>query len=329
MQQRHLGPLKVSALALGCMGMTYGYGEVHDKKQMVKLIHKALELGINFFDTAEAYGEDNEKLLGEAIKPFKDKVVVASKFGIYYADPNDKYATMFLDSSPNRIKSAIEGSLKRLKVECIDLYYQHRMDTNTPIEEVAEVMQALIKEGKIKAWGMSEAGLSSIQKAHQICPLSALQSEYSLWWREPEKEILGFLEKEKIGFVAFSPLGKGFLGAKFEKNATFTSEDFRSVSPRFNQENLAKNYVLVELIQDHAHAKGVTPAQLALSWILHTQKIIVPLFGTTKESRLIENIGALQVSWSQKELEIFQKELTAIKIEGTRYPERINKMVNQ
>ncbi len=157
MQQRHLGPLKVGALALGCMGMTYGYGEVHDKKQMVKLIHKALELGINFFDTAEAYGEDNEKLLGEAIKPFKDKVVVASKFGIYYADPNDKYATMFLDSSPNRIKSAIEGSLKRLKVECIDLYYQHRMDTNTPIEEVAEVMQALIKEGKIKAWGMSEA----------------------------------------------------------------------------------------------------------------------------------------------------------------------------
>ncbi|WRF64331.1 aldo/keto reductase [Helicobacter pylori] len=311
------------------MGMTYGYGEVHDKKQMVKLIHKALELGINFFDTAEAYGEDNEKLLGEAIKPFKDKVVVASKFGIYYADPNDKYATMFLDSSPNRIKSAIEESLKRLKVECIDLYYQHRMDTNTPIEEVAEVMQALIKEGKIKAWGMSEAGLSSIQKAHQICPLSALQSEYSLWWREPEKEILGFLEKEKIGFVAFSPLGKGFLGAKFEKNATFASEDFRSVCPRFNQENLAKNYVLVELIQDHARTKGVTPAQLALSWILHTQKIIVPLFGTTKESRLIENIGALQVSWSQKELEIFQKELTAIKIERARYPERINEMVNQ
>ncbi len=198
--------------------------------------------------------------------------MVASKFGIYYADPNDKYATMFLDSSPNRIKSAIEGSLKRLKVECIDLYYQHRMDTNTPIEEVAEVMQALIKEGKIKAWGMSEAGLSSIQKAHKICPLSTLQSEYSLWWREPEKEILGFLEKEKIGFVAFSPLGKGFLGAKFEKNATFASEDFRSVCPRFNQENLAKNYALVELIQDHAHAKGVTPAQLALSWILHTQK---------------------------------------------------------
>ncbi|WP_163565603.1 aldo/keto reductase [Helicobacter suis] len=329
MQQKQLGSLKVSALALGIMGMTFGYGETHNKQEMIKLIHQAFEHGINFFDTAEAYGADNEELLGEAIKPFRDKVVIASKFGISYKDPNNKHATMFLDSSLNRTKRALEGSLKRLGVECLDLYYQHRVDTNTPIEEVADLMQTFIKEGKIKAWGMSEAGLSSIQKAHAVCPLSALQSEYSLWWREPEKEILGFLEKNNIGFVAFSPLGKGFLGAKFEKNATFASSDFRSTVPKFNPENMAKNYPLVEFIKDHASQKGITPAQLALSWILHTQKIVVPLFGTTKESRLLENLGALQVSWSDEELEAFNKGLASIKIEGSRYPERLNSMVGK
>ena len=318
MQYKTLSHLKVSTLALGCMGMSFGYGEVKDKHEMIALIRRAYDLGINFFDTAEAYGALNEEILGEAIKPFRQHAIIASKFGIY-----TQGGRQILNSKPSNIRRAIEGSLKRLDIECLDLYYQHRVDTDTPIEEVAETMKELIKEGKIKAWGMSEAGLQSIQKAHRICPLAALQSEYSLWWREPEREMLAFLEREGIGFVAFSPLGKGFLGGKFDKNATFEENDFRSIVPRFAPENLAKNYAVVELVQDYASKKRASAAQIALSWILHTQKIVIPLFGTTKAARLEENLGALAIEWSSGELDEFNAALASIKLHGERYPKEL------
>ncbi|BCZ17763.1 Aldo/keto reductase [Helicobacter sp. NHP19-003] len=327
MTYKQLGQFRVSPLALGCMGMSFGYGEMHEKKEMIKFIHKAFELGINFFDTAEGYGAYNEELLGEAVKPFKDKVVVASKFGIYQGKGGSW--DLNLDSSPKRIRQALEGSLKRLKVECLDLYYQHRVDPQVPIEEVANTMQELIKEGKIKAWGMSEAGLPSLEKAQAICPLTALQSEYSLWCRAPEKEILGFCETNNITFVGFSPLGKGFFGGKIAKNATFDKEDFRSVVPKFSPENLTKNYALVEVLQDTAKAKNATPAQIALSWILHMQRAVIPLFDTTKEERLLENIGALGVSWQTGELETFKQELEKIAIVGERYPTNLNDKVGK
>ncbi|WP_104707919.1 aldo/keto reductase [Helicobacter ailurogastricus] len=327
MQKRQLGSFQVSPLALGIMGMSFGYAEVHEKKEMIQLIHKAFELGMNFFDTAEGYGAYNEELLGEAVKPFKDQAIIASKFGIY--QEKEGSWDLRLDSSPKRIKQALEGSLKRLGVECLDLYYQHRVDPKVPIEEVASTMQELIKEGKIKTWGMSEAGLPGLQKAHAICPLTALQSEYSLWHRAPEKEILGFCEANHITFVGFSPLAKGFFGGKMAKNATFAKEDFRSVVPKFSPENLAQNYALVELLQDTAKSKNATPAQIAISWILHMQKAVIPLFGTTKEERLVENIGALSVQWQAGELEDFNKKLEQITIVGERYPTNLNDKVGK
>ncbi|GMB95229.1 Aldo/keto reductase [Helicobacter heilmannii] len=275
----------------------------------------------------KAYGEYNEELLGEAIQSIRNRVVLASKFGIYKEQAQGW--ALKTDSSPKRIRLALEGSLKRLGVECLDLYYQHRVDTNTPIEQVASTMQELIKEGKIKAWGMSEAGLESLQKAHAICPLTALQSEYSLWYREPEKEILGFCEANNIAYVAFSPLAKGLFGGKMDKNATFSKEDFRNIVPKFSQQNLAQNYALVELLQTTAKAKNATPAQIALSWILHMQRIVIPLFGTTKETRLIENVGALSVQWQAGELEDFNKKLEQITIVGERYPTNLNDKVGK
>ncbi|WP_104641481.1 aldo/keto reductase [Helicobacter bizzozeronii] len=327
MQKRQLGSFQVSPLALGIMGMSFGYAQIHEKAKMVKLIHKAFELGVNFFDTAEGYGAYNEELLGEAVKPFRDQVIIASKFGIY--QEKEGSWDLRLDSSPKRIKQALEGSLKRLGVECLDLYYQHRVDPKVPIEEVADTIQEIIKEGKIKAWGMSEAGLPSLQKAHAICPLTALQSEYSLWHRAPEKEILGFCEANHITFVGFSPLAKGFFGGKMAKNATFDKEDFRSVVPKFSPENLAQNYTLIELLQDTAKNKNATPAQIALSWILHMQKAVIPLFGTTKEERLIENLGALSVPWQEGELKAFNQELEKIIIVGERYPTNLNDKVGK
>ena len=318
MQKRKLGKsgLEVSAIGLGCMGMSYGYGPASDKKEMISLIHKAIDLGVTFFDTAEVYGPYvNEELLGEALAPFKGKVVIATKFGIKMVD-----GKQVLDSKPETIRQSVEGSLKRLKVETIDLYYQHRVDPNVPIEEVAGVIQDLIKEGKIRHWGLSEAGVETIRRAHAIQPLTAIQSEYSMMWRSPEEELLPTLEELGIGFVPFSPLGKGFLTGKIDKNSTFDSSDFRSIVPRFKPENLEANQVLVELIKKVAAEKNATPAQIALAWVLAQKPWIVPIPGTRKLERLEENLGAVDVELTQEELSDLNKALSKIEISGDRYP---------
>ncbi|WP_368659631.1 aldo/keto reductase (plasmid) [Metabacillus halosaccharovorans] len=318
MQKRKLGKsdLEVSAIGLGCMGMSHGYGPASDKKEMISLIHSAIDRGVTLFDTAEVYGPYvNEELVGEAIAPFKEKVVIATKFGIQMVN-----GKQVLDSKPEQIRKSVEGSLQRLKVETIDLYYQHRVDPNVPIEEVAGVVQDLIKEGKVKHWGLSEAGVESIRRAHAVHPLTAIQSEYSMMWRSPEEQLLPTLEELGIGFVSFSPLGKGFLTGKIDKNATFDSSDFRSIVPRFKSENIEANQVLVDLIQAIAEEKEVKPAQIALAWVLAQKPWIVPIPGTRKLERLEEILGAAEIELTPKELLDLNDALSKIEISGERYP---------
>ncbi|MDR4947339.1 aldo/keto reductase [Neobacillus cucumis] len=318
MQKRQLGKsgLEVSAIGLGCMGMSHGYGPASDKKEMIALIHKAIDRGVTFFDTAEVYGPYvNEELVGEALDLFRDKVVIATKFGIQMAN-----GKQVLDSKPEQIRQSVEGSLKRLNIETIDLYYQHRVDPNVPIEEVAGVIQNLIKEGKIKHWGLSEAGVATIRRAHAVQPLTAIQSEYSMMWRKPEEELLPTLEELGIGFVPFSPLGKGFLTGKIDKNATFVSTDFRSVVPRFKPENIEANQILVDLIKEIALGKDATPAQIAIAWVLAQKPWFVPIPGTRKLERLEENLGAAEVELTHEELRDLNEALSKIEISGDRYP---------
>ncbi|OQP17944.1 aldo/keto reductase [Geobacillus zalihae] len=318
MQKRQLGKsgLEVSAIGLGCMGMSYGYGPAADKNEMIALIHAAVERGVTFFDTAEVYGPYvNEELVGEALAPFKGEVVIATKFGIQLKD-----GKQVLDSKPETIRRSVEGSLKRLRVEAIDLYYQHRVDPDVPIEEVAGVIQDLMKEGKIRHWGLSEAGVQTIRRAHAVEPLTAVQSEYSLWWRSPEEELLPALEELGIGFVPFSPLGKGFLTGAIDRNATFAESDFRRIVPRFQPENLEANQGLVELIKRFAAEKQATPAQIALAWLLAQKPWIVPIPGTRKFERLEENLGALEVVLTAEELQRLNDALANIDIAGDRYP---------
>lgn len=318
MQMRKLGNsgLEVSAIGLGCMGMSHGYGPASDKKEMISLIHAAIDRGVTLFDTAEVYGPYvNEELVGEALKPFKRKVVIATKFGIQMEN-----GKQVLDSKPQTIRQSVEGSLNRLKVDTIDLYYQHRVDPNVPIEEVAGVVQDLIKEGKVKHWGLSEAGVETIRRAHSVQPLTAIQSEYSMMWRSPEEQLLPTLEELGIGFVPFSPLGKGFLTGKIDKNATFVSSDFRSIVPRFKPENIEANQILVELIKKIAVGKDASPAQIALAWVLAQKPWIVPIPGTRKLERLEENLGATEVELTPEELHDLNNALSKIEISGERYP---------
>lgn len=318
MQKRKLGNsgLEVSAIGLGCMGMSHGYGPASDKKEMISLIHAAIDRGVTLFDTAEVYGPYvNEELVGEALKHFKGKVVIATKFGIQMEN-----GKQVLDSKPKTIRQSVEGSLNRLKVDTIDLYYQHRVDPNVPIEEVAGVVQDLIKEGKVKHWGLSEAGVETIRRAHSVQPLTAIQSEYSMMWRSPEEQLLPTLEELGIGFVPFSPLGKGFLTGKIDKNATFVSSDFRSIVPRFKPENIEANQILVELIKKIAVGKDASPAQIALAWVLAQKPWIVPIPGTRKLERLEENLGATEVELTPEELHDLNNALSKIEISGERYP---------
>lgn len=298
------------------MGMSHGYGPASDKNEMISLIHAAIERGVTFFDTAEVYGPyTNEELVGEALAPFKGEVVIATKFGIKEED-----GKQLLDSRPEVIRQSVEGSLKRLKVEAIDLLYQHRVDPKVPIEEVAGTVKELIKEGKVKHWGLSEAGVQTIRRAHSVQPLTAIQSEYSMMWRQPEEELLPTLEELGIGFVPFSPLGKGFLTGRFDKHSTFERSDFRSIVPRFSPENLDANRVLVELIEEVAVRKSVTPAQIALAWVLAQKPWIVPIPGTRKLARLGENLGAVDVVLNAEELRALNDALSKIEISGDRYP---------
>ena len=323
MQKRKLGKNgpEVSALGLGCMGMSYAYGQIPDKKEMISLIHSAIEKGFTFFDTAEMYGPfTNEELLGEALSPYRDKVVIATKFGIKIH--NGKQVQ---DSRPEQIRKSIEGSLKRLNTDFIDLYYQHRVDTNVPIEDVAGTIKDLIKEGKIKYWGLSEAGVKTIRRANAVHPLTAVQNEYSLWWRRPEEELIPRLEELGIGLVPFSPLGKGFLTGSFNKDSKFGKSDFRSIVPRFTPEALDANQVLVDLLKKVAEQKDATPGQIALAWLLAQKPWIVPIPGTTKLNRLEENIGAVGVSLTSEELNEIQSALKKIKVTGDRYPEELEK----
>ena len=331
MEKRKLGTsgLEVSALGLGCMGMSFGYGTVADKKEMITLIRKAVEEGITFFDTAEVYGPfSNEELVGEALAPFKGQVVIATKFG-FAPSQSDTSRWSELDSRPEHIKEVAEASLKRLKVDAIDLFYQHRVDLNVPIEDVAGAVKELIQEGKVKHFGLSEAGANTIRKAHAIQPVTALQSEYSLWTRQPEKEILPTLEELGIGFVPFSPLGKGFLTGKMDENTKFESTDFRNVLPRFTQDALKANQSLVDLLGRMAERKNATPAQIALAWLLAQKSWIVPIPGTTKLHRLAENNGAASIVLTPDELQEIEVSAAQIKVTGERYPENILKMTGR
>lgn len=328
MKRRKLGTqgLEVSALGLGCMGLNYSYGPATGKNEAIALIRKAYELGITFFDTAEIYGPFlNEEVVGEAIAPFKNWVAVATKFGFNYID--GKVAG--LNSSPEYIRQRVEGSLKRLKVDAIDLLYQHRVDPNVPIEEVAGTVKELIREGKVKYFGMSEAGPTNIRKAHAVQPVTALQSEYSMWWREPETKTFPTLEELGIGFVPFSPLGKGFLTGKIDVNTKFSDNDFRNGIPRFEKENREANMVLVNLIGQIALQKGATPAQVALAWIHAQKEWIVPIPGTTKIHRLKENIGSIDLVLDPEDLIQIQEAISKIEIVGGRYPESSEKMIDK
>ena len=329
MQKRKLGNngLEVSALGLGCMGMSYGFGPAADKKEMITLIQKAVEKGITFFDTAEVYGPfTNEELVGEALEPFKGQVVIATKFGW---KPNAKAKWLELDSRPEHIREVADASLKRLRIEAIDLFYQHRVDLNVPIEDVAGAVKDLIKEGKVKHFGLSEAGVSTIRKAHAVQPVTALQSEYSLWWRQPEKELLPTLEELGIGFVPFSPLGKGFLTGKIDENTRFDSSDFRNIVPRFSPGARKANQSIVDLLEQIARQKNATPAQVALAWLLAQKPWIVPIPGTTKLHRLEENIGSLGIEFTTDELREIDNASSEIKVEGERYPEHLQKLVGR
>ena len=323
MQKRKLGKNgpEVSALGLGCMGMSYAYGQIPDKKEMISLIHSAIDKGITFFDTAEMYGPfTNEELLGEALASHRDKVVISTKFGIKVQD-----GKQIQDSRPEQIRKSIEGSLMRLRTDFIDLYYQHRVDTSVPIEDVAGTIKDLIKDGKIKYWSLSEAGVKTIRRANAVHPLTAVQSEYSLWWRRPEEDLIPTLEELGIGLVPFSPLGKGFLTGSFNKDSKFGKSDFRSIVPRFTSEALNANQVLVDLLKKVAEQKNATPGQIALAWLLAQKPWIVPIPGTTKLNRLEENIGAAGVSLTSKELSEIQSALEKIKVTGDRYPEELEK----
>jgi len=327
MKKRILGNsgLEVSALGLGCMGMSFGYGPAHDKKEMINLLRSAYEKGITLFDTAECYGPHlNEELLGEALAPFRDKVVIATKFGFLEGDSKKG-----LDSRPEWIRQSIEGSLKRLNTEVIDLYYQHRVDPNVPIEEVAGTIKDLIQEGKVKHFGLSEAGVESIRRAHAVQSVTALQSEYSLWWRNPEEEIFPTLEELGIGFVPFSPLGRGFLTAKIDENTQFDSSDFRNSLPRFAPEARKTNQAFVDLLGKMAADRGVTNAQIALAWNLAQKPWIVPIPGTTKLHRLEENLGALDLKLSAQDLAEIDEAASKITIEGSRYPEHLQKIAGK
>ena len=329
MQKRKLGKsnLEVSALGLGCMGMSFSYGPPKDKKEMTDLLHAAVDRGITFFDTAEVYGPfTNEELVGEALAPFRGKVVIATKFGFDLSGRDNRPGAATVSSRPELIKQAVEGSLKRLKVDVIDLLYQHRVDPNVPIEDVAGAVKELIHAGKVKHFGMSEAGVQTIRRAHAVQPLTALQSEYSLWWRKPEKEVIPMLEELGIGFVPYSPLGKGFLTGKIDENAKFESTDFRSTLPRFTPEALKVNQALIELLAKIGQRKKATPAQIALAWLLAQKPWIAPIPGTTKLNRLDENIGALNVQLSSDDLSEIDSASSSIEIQGARYPERLEKM---
>ncbi|HKT69171.1 MAG TPA: aldo/keto reductase, partial [Terriglobales bacterium] len=328
MQTRKLGKnnLRVSAIGLGCMGLSFGLGPAVDKKQGISLIRAAVERGVTFFDTAEVYGPfANEELVGEALAPFRDKVVIATKFG--FKIENGKQAG--LDSRPEHIKEVADSSLKRLKTDVIDLFYQHRVDPNVPIEDVAGAVKDLIQQGKVKHFGLSEAGVRTIRRAHQIQPVTALQSEYSLWWREPEAEVIPTLEELGIGFVPFSPLGKGFLTGKISEDTQFDKSDFRNVVPRFTPENRKANQALVELIGKFARQKGATPAQIALAWLLAQKPWIVPIPGTTKMHRLEENLGAIGVELSTEDLHELGTAAAKIPVQGARYPEELQKLVGR
>lgn len=329
MQKRKLGnsALEVSALGLGCMGMSYAYGPAPDKKEMISLIRAAVERGINFFDTAEVYGPFiNEELVGEALAPLRNEVVIATKFGFKPA-ADGKWSG--LDSRPAHIKEVVDASLKRLKTDVIDLLYQHRVDPDIPIEEVAGTVKDLIQQGKVKYFGLSEAGADTIRKAHAVQPVTALQSEYSLWWRTPEENIIPTLEELGIGFVPFSPLGRGFLTGKIDENTTFDSADFRNTLPRFSPEARKANQALIELIGIIAKSKSATPAQIALAWLLAQKPWIVPIPGTTKLSRLEENIGAVSIELTPEDLQEINNAASRITIQGNRYPEQLSKLVGK
>jgi aryl-alcohol dehydrogenase-like predicted oxidoreductase len=331
MQKRKLGKshLEVSALGLGCMGMSFGLGPAGDKQEMISVIRAAVERGVTFFDTAEVYGPfTNEELVGEALAPFRDQVVIATKFG-FAPDPNGGPGWTALNSQPEHIKEVAEASLKRLKTDVIDLFYQHRVDPNVPIEDVAGAVKDLIKQGKVKHFGLSEAGAKTIRRANAVQPVTALQSEYSLWWREPEAEVLPTLEELGIGFVPFSPLGKGFLAGKINEDTKFDKSDFRNVVPRFTPENRKANQALVRLLERFAQQMKATSAQIALAWLLAQKPWIVPIPGTTKLHRLEENIGAAVIELTPDDLRQIAGVASAVTVQGARYPEHLQKLVNR
>jgi aryl-alcohol dehydrogenase-like predicted oxidoreductase len=335
MQKRKLGSsnLEVSALGLGCMGMSFSYGPPKDKQEMTALLRAAVERGITFFDTAEVYGPfTNEELLGEALAPFRKQVVIATKFGFDLnpsLDPRGMKGSPGLNSRPEHIKQVAEGSLKRLKVDAIDLFYQHRVDPNVPIEDVAGAVKDLIKEGKVKHFGLSEAGVQTIRRAHAVLPLTALQSEYSLWTRTPEEEVLPTLEELGIGLVPYSPLGKGFLTGKMDEKTTFDSSDFRSTLPRFTPGALKANQALIDLLAKIGERKKATPAQIALAWLLARKPWIVPIPGTTKLHRLDENIGAVEIELTADDLREIDSAASKITVQGARYPEKLEQMTGR
>ena len=335
MQKRKLGNsnLEVSAIGLGCMGMSFSYGPPKDKQEMITLLRAAVDRGITFFDTAEVYGPfTNEDLVGEALEPFRDQVVIATKFGFDInpqSDPRGMKGPPALNSRPDHIKEAVEGSLKRLRTDVIDLLYQHRVDPDVPIEDVAGAVKELIHAGKVKHFGLSEAGVQSIRRAHAVQPVTALQNEYSLWWRRPEETVMPMLEELGIGLVPYSPLGKGFLTGKIDENATFDSTDFRSTLPRFTPDALKANQALIDLLGSIAARKKATPAQIALAWLLARKPWIAPIPGTTKLHRLEENIGALTVELTPEDLREIEEAASKIEVQGARYPERLEQMTGR
>jgi aryl-alcohol dehydrogenase-like predicted oxidoreductase len=330
MRKRKLGrsdPLEVSAIGLGCMGMSFGYGPAKDKNEMISLIRAAVERGLTFFDTAEVYGPfTNEELVGEALAPFRRQVVIATKFGFKFGPKGEQIG---LDSRPEHIKEVAEASLKRLRTDVIDLFYQHRVDPNVPIEDVARAVKDLIHEGKVKHFGLSEAGVQTIRRAHAVQPVTALQNEYSLWWRKPEEDVFPTLEELGIGFVPFSPLGRGFLTGKISESTTFDSSDLRSTLPRFTPNARKANQALVELVGEIAKRKKATPAQIALAWLLAQKPWIVPIPGTTKLKRLEENIGAASVELTSNDLREIENAAAKITVQGARYPEHLEQMTGR
>ncbi len=329
MQKRKLGKsnLEVSAIGLGCMGMSFGYGPAHDKQEMISLLRAAVERGVTFFDTAEVYGPfTNEELVGEGLAPFRGQVVIATKFGFKFGPKGEQIG---LDSRPEHIKQVADGSLKRLRTDVIDLFYQHRVDPGVPIEDVAGAVKELIHQGKVKRFGLSEAGVQTIRRAHAVQPLTALQSEYSLWWRQPEEEVLPTLEELGIGFVPFSPLGRGFLTGKIDENTTFDNSDFRNTLPRFTPDALKANQALIELLGKIAERKKATPAQIALAWLLAQKPWIVPIPGTTKLHRLEENIGAAAIELTADDLREIESAASNITVQGARYPEKLEQMTGR